>query len=101
MGIKSGAVGFSIKFIQIVLPHILSVLPNLFNFIITSSSFPTAWKTAIVLPFRKLGVPTTLVDFPPISILPVLLKGIKRILWDQFVEYIESCVFFFMFLSWF
>jgi hypothetical protein len=43
MGIKSGAVGadgFSIKFIRIVLPHILSLLTHLFNFIITSSSFP-------------------------------------------------------------
>jgi hypothetical protein len=27
------------------------------------------------------------VDFRPISILPVLSKGIERILWDQFVEY--------------
>jgi hypothetical protein len=33
------------------------------------------------------------VDFRPISILPVLSKGIERILWDQFVEYIESCGF--------
>jgi hypothetical protein len=53
MGIKSDAVGadgLSIKFIRIVFPHFLTVLTHLFNFVITPSSFPTAWKTAIVLP---------------------------------------------------
>jgi hypothetical protein len=51
MGIKSDAVGaddFSMKFIRIVLLHILSVLTHLFNFVIISCSFPTAWKPAIV-----------------------------------------------------
>jgi hypothetical protein len=44
--------GFSIKF---VLPNILSVLTHLFNFVIASSSFSTAWKTAIVLPLPISG----------------------------------------------
>jgi ABC-type cobalamin transport system permease subunit len=41
--------GFSLKFIKIVLPHILSVLTHLFNFSIPTSTFPSAWKTALVL----------------------------------------------------
>jgi hypothetical protein len=41
--------GFSLKFIRIVLPHILSVLIHLFNFSISTSTFPSAWKTALVL----------------------------------------------------
>jgi hypothetical protein len=56
MGIKSGAVGadgFSIKFIRIVLPHILSVLTHLFNFVLTYSSFSTVWKIAITLLLPK------------------------------------------------
>jgi hypothetical protein len=77
-----------------VLKHILSVFTHLFNFIITSSSFSTAWKTAIILLFPKSRVPTGLVDFCPITTLPVLLNGIKRILCDQLVENIESCGFF-------
>jgi hypothetical protein len=94
MGLKSGAVGadgFSIKFIRSVLPHIFSVLTYLFNFVITSSSFPTAWKTAIVLTLPKSRAPT---DFRPISI----SKGIERILCDKFVEFIESCGFLSHFL---
>jgi hypothetical protein len=58
-----------------VLPHILSVLTHLFNFIITSSSFHTTWKTAIVLPLPKSRAPIGPADILPISILPVLSKG--------------------------
>jgi hypothetical protein len=70
--IKSGAVGtdgFSIHFIRIVLLHILSVLTHLFNFVITSSSFPTAWMITIVFPLPKSPVLTGLADF---CLLPVL-----------------------------
>jgi hypothetical protein len=91
MGIKSVAVGaedFSIKLIRIVLPHILSVLTHLFNFVISSSSFLTEFRA-----------PTSLADFHPIIILPVLSQGIERILCDQFVEYIESCGFLSRFQS--
>jgi hypothetical protein len=53
-------------FLYGLLLHILSVLTHLFNFVITSSSFPTAWKTAIVLYLHKSGAPTGLADFCPI-----------------------------------
>jgi hypothetical protein len=81
-----------------VLPHILSVLTHLYNFLITSPSFPTAWETAIVLPLHKSRVPTALAVFRPISIIS---KGIERILCDQFVEYSESCGFYVTFSVWF
>jgi hypothetical protein len=85
-----GADGFSLKFIKIVLPHILSVLTQLFNFSITISTFPSAWKTALVLSLPKCGSPIGLFDFRPISILPVLSKGFERLICDQFVDYLDS-----------
>jgi hypothetical protein len=93
MSIGSGAVGadgFSLKFLKIVLPHILSVITHLFNFSITTSTFPSAWKTALVLPLPKCGSPTGLSDFRPISILPVLFKGFERLICNQFVDYLDS-----------
>jgi hypothetical protein len=51
MSIGSGAVradGFSLKFIKIVLPHILSVLTHLFNFSITNSTIPSGFTFAQV-----------------------------------------------------
>jgi hypothetical protein len=77
----------------------LSVLTHLFNLVIFSSSFLTAWKTAIVLPLPKYRALTSLAVFRPISNLPVLSKGIERILCDHFVEYIESCGFLSRFQS--
>jgi hypothetical protein len=55
-----GAVGVSTYFIHIA-----------------SSSFLTAWKNAIVVPLPKSGAPTSLADFRPISILPVLQRGLR------------------------
>jgi hypothetical protein len=85
-----GSDGFSLKFIKIVVPHILSDLTHLFNFSITTSTFASAWKTALVLPLSKCGSPTGLSDFRPISIFPVLSKGFERLICDQFVDYLDS-----------
>jgi hypothetical protein len=73
-----GADGFSLEFFKIFLPHILSVITHLFNFSITTSTFPSAWKTSLVLHLPKCGSPTGLSDFRLISILPVYcLKGLR------------------------
>jgi hypothetical protein len=59
-----------------VLPHILSVLTHLFNFVFNSCS--CYWSGEFSSYY---------------SILPVLSKGIVRILCDQFAENVESCGF--------
>jgi hypothetical protein len=76
--------------LKIVVPHILSVITHLFNFSINTSTFPSAWKTALVLPLPKCGYPTGLSDFRPISILPVLSKGFERLICTQYVEDLDS-----------
>jgi hypothetical protein len=81
---------FSLKFIKKVLSHILSVLTHLFNFSITTCTFPFAWKTALVLPLPKCGSPTGLSDFRPKSILSVLSKEFERLICDQFLVYLDS-----------
>jgi hypothetical protein len=81
MGIKStavGANGFSIKLIRFILCRIWP------------SSYPSIWKTAMVVPLPKISSTSVLLsDFRPISILSVLSKG-ERILYDQLVAYLES-----------
>jgi hypothetical protein len=90
--VSIGSDGFSLKFIKIVLPHILSVLTHCFNFSITTCTFPSAWKTVLVLPLSKCGSPTGLFDFRPIRFLPVLSKEFEWLICDQFVDYLDSGV---------
>jgi hypothetical protein len=44
----------------------------------------------MVFPLSKISLPSVLSAFRPISILPILSKGVERILYDQLVAYLES-----------
>ena len=59
-GLKSGAPGsdgISLAFVRLILPIILPVLTNIFNRLITSSCFPTCWKSAKITPIPKTNRP--------------------------------------------
>ncbi|GAB0090586.1 hypothetical protein DMENIID0001_053240 [Sergentomyia squamirostris] len=77
-GIKSSAVGidgFSIDFIKLLLPVILPYLTELLNFSITTSTFPSSWKTAVVTPIPKVASPACPSDFRPINDLQIYCFG--------------------------
>jgi hypothetical protein len=80
-----GPDGFSLKFMKIVLLHILSILTHLFNFSITTSKFPSVWKMVLILPLPKCGSPTGLSDFRPIIILPVLSNVFERLICVSYI----------------
>lgn len=82
-----GVDGVSVEFLKIVFPHISEILLHLFNFILTTSSFPVSWKTARVVPIPKSTVINSPEDLRPISILPVLSKVLEHILKDQILSY--------------
>jgi hypothetical protein len=52
-------------------------------------TFPSTWKTALVLRLPKCGFLTWLSDFRPINILFVLSKEFKRLICAQFVDYLD------------
>jgi hypothetical protein len=77
-----GVDGLPVKFIKKNLPHLLPVLTHVLNFMIMTSSFPSLWKTGLVVPIAKTGGPAQLTDFRPISVLPVLSKVMERLLFE-------------------
>jgi len=88
--IKSNAVGcdgMSLKFLKIILPYIIAPITHIINFCIVSSTFPSIWKEAIVVPVEKKSSPSVPEDYRPISILPILAKVTESLLSDQIVEY--------------
>jgi hypothetical protein len=55
--ITSNAIGLDgiiLVFIKILLPLILPVLTELFNYILSSSTFPLVWKISSVVPIPKV-----------------------------------------------
>jgi endonuclease/exonuclease/phosphatase (EEP) superfamily protein YafD len=61
-------------------------LTHLANLILSSSSWPTRWKTATVVPVLKVGKPRQEVSsYRPVSLLCAVSKLMERIISDQLV----------------
>jgi hypothetical protein len=89
--ISSNATGLDViplGFIKLLLPLILPVLTQLFNFILASSIFPVVWKISNVVPIPKVISLMERSDYRPISILPVLAKAFENVMFEQIAEYV-------------
>jgi hypothetical protein len=78
---------------KLLLPLILPVFTELFNYILTSSTFLLVWKISSVVPIPKVHSPTEKSDYRPISILPVhniykSLCNFENVMYEQIVYYV-------------
>ena len=78
------------RYIKPVSDYLVSPLTHIINASIDSSTFPADWKFSRICPVPKVQNPTTLAEYRPISILPVLSKVFERIILEQLTEHIES-----------
>lgn len=84
----SGNDGICSKMITLILSELLPILSHIFNFSLTSSTFPTIWKNAHIVPLPKKTCPSTPSDCRPISILPFLAKVLEHIVNKQLNDYL-------------
>jgi Reverse transcriptase (RNA-dependent DNA polymerase) len=85
MSVKSSAIG-----IDGILAELLTTLTHVVNHVIMTSSFPSLWKTGLVVPIPKVGGSSQLPDFRPISVLPVLSKVMEKLLFDQLLDHLNT-----------
>ena len=64
-------------------------LTLIFNRCIREGCFPPALKLAKVIPIHKGGSVLTVSNYMPISLLPIFSKIMERLIYNQFIEYIE------------
>jgi hypothetical protein len=57
-----GADGVPIKFLKIILPHILPYASHVSNAVLMSSSYPASWKLSKIMPVAKTNDPGSLSD---------------------------------------
>ncbi|XP_059225893.1 uncharacterized protein LOC131997969 [Stomoxys calcitrans] len=89
-----GVDGLSVLFLNVVFPYVSEVILDLVNSILTSSVFPTAWKTARVVPIPKTVPVNGPDDLRPISILPILSKVCEHIMKDQILAQFSNRIFY-------
>lgn len=86
----TGEDGIPLRFIKMILPHLLRTLTHIINYCLASSTFPDSWKAARIIPVAKKPRPSLPTDFRPISILPTLSKVFEKILAKQIVGHLNS-----------
>ena len=64
-------------------------LATLFNRSFDSSSFPTDWKLALVVPIFKKGAKDLPGNYRPISLLPILSKVLEKIVHKKIVRFLR------------
>lgn len=92
LSIASNAVGsdsISRNMILPLLDILTPVITHILNNSLSSSTFPTAWKDAQVIPLPKKLNPS-LSDYRPISILPFLSKVLERVVHQQLSAFLSE-----------
>ena len=74
------------KFIKPISDGIASLFTDVINTMIETSMFPHQWKTARVVPIKKVNYPSDTTDYRPISILPALSKIAVRLMLKQLLS---------------
>lgn len=85
-----GADGVSIRMIKTGFPAIGGVILHIINSCITRADIPSDWKHSIVRPIFKSGNPSDPTNFRPISLVPVIMKIVERVIHRQLYHYL-SC----------
>ena len=82
--------GLNAKFVLDHLDTFLPVLHHLIKLCFETSLFPTQWKLAKITPILKADDPTSLSNYRPISILPIMSKILEKLMASQLLEYLET-----------
>ena len=76
-------------FLKIAFPYISRILMLIFNTSIETSTFHVSWKIARVTPIYKEGEKSERSNYRPISVLTVLSRLFKKLIYDQLYQYLE------------
>ena len=84
LGIDEISIDFINKAGDVLFPVVLEI----FNHSLSTSVYPSMWKSAIVLPIKKLRNPSSPSDYRPISLLCSLSKVLEKLVHQQISDYL-------------
>ncbi|KAI5721851.1 hypothetical protein M8J77_026574 [Diaphorina citri] len=84
MGYDQIPLNYITRMLDIISPVIL----HIFNQSISSNTFPSIWKRALIRPIPKVKNPTSASDYRPISLLCSLSKVLERLVHNQVMSHI-------------
>ena len=90
----SGYDNIPIKYIKPFHEYLVSPLVHIINNCIDQKIFPYSWKVAKVCPIPKVDHTTSIEEYRPISVLPVLSKVYERVILHQLCAYIDNATLY-------
>ena len=88
----TGVDNIDTKIVKLSAELIAPMLTHIVNLSIRTSTFPSAWKYAKVIPLLKSTDSDPLLpkSYRPVALLPVLSKILEKIVFNQLVKYLEG-----------
>ena len=78
------------RVVKLTYTHFLAPLVHICNMSILHGVFPNDLKVAKVIPLYKGGDCTLLINYRPVSILPVFSKLLEKIMYDRILDFINE-----------
>ena len=85
----TGIDNISAKILHLSSPVIANHITDICNHSIRTSTFPTSWKKAHVIPLHKRNSTENPEDYMPISILPLLSKILEKHVYNALYEFLN------------
>lgn len=86
---SSGPDGISNYILKVSLPYVVESLTHIFNLCVTKNIFPSALKTAKVIPLPKSKQTDDVNNYRPISLLSVISKVLEKHIQRHLTTYLE------------
>ena len=80
----------SLQLLKISLPAVATPIANIFNMLITTTTFPSSWKIGQVVPIYKKGNCASFASYRPVTLLPLLSKAMEHIVHQQLKAYLDE-----------
>lgn len=85
----TGADNIPTSVIKLLTNSLVTPITTIINKSIDQSTVPTAWKAANVRPTQKSVKDTSLLNYRPISVLPILSKLLERVIQQQMLDHLD------------
>ena len=78
-----GVDDISPRLLKLSAPALAEEVTRLINYFITTSSWPSEWKSSNITPVYKKADETTKTNYRPVSVLSALSKVYEKVMYDQ------------------
>ena len=76
--------------IKLAAHELTPAITHIVNLSLSQSYFPSAWKTAKVIPLFKKNDATLPKNYRPVALLPITSKILERVVYIQLINYLEE-----------